>query len=59
MQADSSALAALKGDDATDENKKLAGEMKEITEVGDYNSAFMNLESGMVDAVCMDIGVAS
>ena len=33
--------------------------MKEITEVGDYNSAFMNLESGMVDAVCMDIGVAS
>lgn len=59
VQADSSALAALKGDDATDENKKLAGEMKEITEVGDYNSAFMNLESGMVDAVCMDIGVAS
>ena len=58
VQADSSALAALKGDDATDENKKLAGEMKEITEVGDYNSAFMNLESGMVDAVCMDIGVA-
>ena len=58
VQADSSALAALKGDDATDENKKLAGEMKEITEVGDYNSAFMNLERGMVDAVCMDIGVA-
>ena len=59
VQADSSALAALKGDDATDENKKLAGEMKEITEVGDYNSAFMNLESGMVDAIAMDIGVAS
>ena len=59
VQSDSSALAALKGDDATAENKKLAESMKEITEVGDYNSAFMNLESGMVDAICMDIGVAS
>lgn len=59
VQSDSSALAALKGDDATPENKKLAESMKEITEVGDYNSAFMNLESGMVDAICMDIGVAS
>ncbi len=59
VQSDSSALAALKGNDATPENKKLAKSMKEITEVGDYNSAFMNLESGMVDAVCMDIGVAS
>ncbi len=26
--------------------------------MADYNSAFMNLESGMVDAICMDIGVA-
>lgn len=59
VQSDSSALAALTGDDATKENKKLAASMKEITEVGDYNSAFMNLESGMVDAICMDIGVAS
>lgn len=59
VQSDSSALAALKGDDATKENKELAASMKEITEVGDYNSAFMNLESGMVDAICMDIGVAS
>lgn len=59
VQADSSALAALKGEDATKENKELAASMKEITEVGDYNSAFMNLESGMVDAICMDIGVAS
>ena len=51
VQSDSSALAALKGDDATKENKELAASMKEITEVGDYNSAFMNLESGMVDAI--------
>ena len=59
VQADSSALAALKGDDATEDNKKLARSMKEIIEVADYNTAFMNLESGMADAVCMDIGVAS
>lgn len=59
VQADSSALAALKGDDATDDNKKLAASMNEIIEVADYNTAFMNLESGMADAVCMDIGVAS
>lgn len=59
VQADSSALAALKGDDATDDNKKLAASMDEIIEVADYNTAFMNLESGMADAVCMDIGVAS
>lgn len=59
VQADSSALAALKGDDATENNKKLASSMKEIIEVADYNTAFMNLESGVADAVCMDIGVAS
>ena len=52
VQSDSSALAALTGDDATKENKKLAAS-------ADYNSAFMNLESGMVDAIAMDIGVAS
>ena len=33
--------------------------MKELQQVADYNSAFMNLESGMVDAIAMDIGVAS
>jgi polar amino acid transport system substrate-binding protein len=30
-----------------------------LQQVSDYNSAFMNLESGMVDAICMDIGVAN
>ena len=33
--------------------------MKDLQQVADYNSAFMNLESGMVDAIAMDIGVAS
>lgn len=58
VQVDSSALAALEGDDATDENKALAASLKNLQQVEDYNSAFMNLESGMVDAIAMDIGVA-
>ena len=59
VQTDSSALAAFTSDDATDENKALAKSFKELQQVGDYNSAFLNLESGMVDAVCLDIGVAN
>ena len=59
VQSDSSALAALTGEDATKENKKLAASLKDLQQVADYNSAFMNLESGMVDAIAMDIGVAS
>lgn len=58
VQADSAALAALDGDDATEENKLLAESFAELQQVGDYNSAIMNLEAGAVDAVCMDIGVA-
>ena len=58
VQNDSSALAAFAGDGATEENKALASEFKELQRIGDYNSAFMNLEAGMVDAICMDIGVA-
>lgn len=59
VQSDSSALAAFTGDDATEENKALAASFKELQQVGDYNSAFLNLESGAVDVICMDIGVAS
>ena len=59
VQADSSALAAFEGDDATEENKALAKSFKQLQQVSDYNSAFLNLESGMVDAVCLDIGVAN
>jgi len=59
VQADSSALAALTGEDASEENKALAETFKELQQVGDYNSAFMNLESGVVNAICMDIGVAN
>ncbi len=58
VQADSSALKAFTGEDATEENKELCAGFAELQQVSDYNSAFMNLESGSVDAVCMDIGVA-
>ena len=58
VQADSSALAAFTSEDATKENKALAESFRQLQEVADYNSAVMNLESGAVDAICMDIGVA-
>ena len=51
-QKDSSALAALQGD-----NKTIADTFGTLTEVADYNTAFMDLESGACDAVAMDIGV--
>lgn len=59
VQADSSALAAFTGEDASEENKELSGKFKDLQQVSDYNSAFMNLEAGSVDAICMDIGVAN
>lgn len=59
VQTDSSALAAFTGDDATKENKKLAASFKDLKQIADYNTALMNLESGAVDAVGMDNGVAN
>ncbi len=58
VQADSSALAAFEGEDASEENIKLAQSFSQLQQVSDYNNAFMNLEAGLVDAICMDIGVA-
>lgn len=58
VQTDSSALAAFTGENAEKENVELCKEFKELQQVSDYNNAFMNLESGAVDAICMDIGVA-
>lgn len=52
-QADSSALAALQGD-----QKELAGTFGSLTEIAEYNTAFMDLESGACAAIAMDIGVA-
>lgn len=58
VQSDSSALAALTGDDAEEENKKLAASLGTLQQVEDYNTAFMNLESGSVDAIGLDSGIA-
>lgn len=52
-QKDSSALAALDGD-----NKTIKDKFKTLNQVADYNTAFMDLESGACDAIAMDIGVA-
>jgi len=59
VQSDSSALAALTGEGATEENKALAKSFGQLQQVADYNSAIMNLESGAVDAICIDFGIAN
>ena len=54
VQKDSSALAALEGD-----QKALADTFASLNQYGDYNTAFMDLEAGAIDALAIDIGVAS
>lgn len=61
-QSGSSALTALTddpGDGSNDENLALAASFTALDEVPDYNTAFMNLESGVDDAIAVDIGVAN
>lgn len=58
VQKDSSALSAL-NDEEKPENIALRDSFKELIEYADYNTAFMDLEQGAVDAVAIDIGVAS
>lgn len=58
VQAASSALAALTGKDADPANKKLAKSFKTLKQVAEYNSAFLDMDSGLTDAVCLDSGVA-
>lgn len=55
VQTDSSALEALESEDCAD----LKASFAELVVVPDYNTAFMNLEAGAVEAVAMDIGVAN
>ena len=54
VQTDSSALTALEGD-----QKDLAATFADLNQVAEYNTAFMDLESGACDAIAMDIGVAN
>ena len=58
VQADSSGLAALTDEEDNEENLKLAASFTDLQQVADYNTAFMNLEAGAVDAIVVDIGVA-
>lgn len=58
VQKDSSALAAL-NDEENSENIALRDSFAQLIEYADYNTAFMDLEQGAVEAVAIDIGVAS
>ena len=53
VQTDSSAQAAL------EDNQELSSTFGNLQVIADYNTGFMELESGVVDAVAMDIVVAS
>lgn len=53
VQTDSSAQAAL------NDNQELTATFGNLEVVPDYNTGFMNLESGAADAVAMDIVVAT
>lgn len=55
VQADSSALHALESDDL----KEVTATFKQLQQVPEYNTAFMDMEAGAADAVAMDIGVAN
>ncbi len=52
-QVDSAALDVLKGDQA-----ELAATFASLDTIGEYNTAFMQLESGAVDAVACDLSIA-
>ena len=54
VQKDSSGLEAL----SREENKSLKDSFSSLVEVGDYQSAMMDLETGACDAICMDSVVA-
>lgn len=52
-QTDSAALDVLQGD-----QKDVAGTFASLDTIGDYNTAFMQLQSGAVDAVACDLSIA-
>ena len=54
VQKESSAESALNAE----ENAALLASLGSLTTAPDYNTSFMELESGAVDAIAMDIGVA-
>ncbi len=52
VQSDSSALTAL------EDNAELMNSFGELVQYPDYNTAFMDLEAGAIEALAIDIGVA-
>ena len=55
VQKESSAQSALEDEDHTE----LLASFGQFLQVAEYNTAFMDLESGAVDAIAIDIGVAN
>lgn len=55
VQTASAALSVLSDEEG---QKALKDTFKTLQEFGDYNTAFLELEAGAVDAIAMDIGVA-
>ncbi len=58
VQKESSALSALNNEEVA-ENIALRDSLTMVIEYADYNTAFMDLEAGALEAVAMDIGVAA
>ncbi|MDO5425878.1 MAG: amino acid ABC transporter substrate-binding protein [Eubacteriales bacterium] len=56
VQAASAALQVLQDEE---QQKELADTFATLQEFSDYNSAFVELQAGSVDAIAMDIGVAN
>lgn len=56
VQAASAALQVLQDEE---QQKELADTFAMLQEFSDYNSAFVELQAGSVDAIAMDIGVAN
>ena len=56
-QVDSAAYNVLAGEDAT--QAELAATFASLETIGEYNTAFMQLESGAVDAVACDLSIAA
>ncbi|MBR5337475.1 MAG: amino acid ABC transporter substrate-binding protein [Lachnospiraceae bacterium] len=54
VQTDSSAQEALNDE----KNAAIKKSLKEIVTCKEYNTAFMDLQSGAIDAIAMDVGVA-
>ena len=56
-QTDSAAYEVLAGEDA--DKADVAATFATLDTIGDYNTAFMQLESGAVDAVACDLSIAA